>query len=26
MYMPLWVSILRALDGNLAFNINVVQG
>ena len=26
MYMPLWVSIMRALDGNLAFNINVVQG
>ncbi|GIF69832.1 NADP oxidoreductase [Asanoa ishikariensis] len=26
MYMPLWVSILRALDGNLAFNINVIQG
>ncbi|GAA1850553.1 NADPH-dependent F420 reductase [Asanoa iriomotensis] len=26
MYMPLWVSIMRAVDGNLAFNINVVQG
>jgi predicted dinucleotide-binding enzyme len=26
MYMPLWISIMRALDGNLAFNINVVQG
>jgi predicted dinucleotide-binding enzyme len=26
MYMPLWVSIMRAIDGNLAFNINVVQG
>jgi predicted dinucleotide-binding enzyme len=26
MYLPLWVSILRAIDGNLAFNINVVQG
>ncbi|SNT46329.1 hypothetical protein SAMN05421812_106371 [Asanoa hainanensis] len=26
MYLPLWVSILRALDGNLAFNINVIQG
>lgn len=26
MYLPLWVSIMRAIDGNLAFNINVVQG
>ncbi|GIF71091.1 NADPH-dependent F420 reductase [Asanoa siamensis] len=26
MYLPLWVSILRAVDGNLAFNIKVVEG
>ena len=26
MYFPLWLSIMRAIDGNLVFNINVVRG